>query len=113
MPKRPRDDTVKAGTGNVFADLGFRSADEMLAKAQLVDAIRAIVRERGLTQHRAGSLVGLTQPKMSGLLRGDTTGFSCDRLMRVLTLLGQDVRITIAPAKDRVRGLIHVAAATP
>jgi predicted XRE-type DNA-binding protein len=110
MRKRKTGDAVQTGSGNVFADLGFRSADEMLAKARLVDAIRAIVHERGLTQRHAGALVGLTQPKISGLLRGDTTGFSCDRLMRILTLLGQDVRITIAPAKDRVRGLIQVNA---
>lgn len=112
MPKRKRDDAVETGSANVYADLGFRSAEEMLAKAQLVDAIRAILRERGLTQHRAGSLVGLTQPKISGLLRGDTKGFSCDRLMRILTLLGQDVQITIAPAKGHGRGLIRVRPAT-
>jgi predicted XRE-type DNA-binding protein len=111
MAKRDAEDLVERSSGNVFADLGFRTADEMLAKAQLVDAIRAILRERGLTQHRAGALVGLAQPKISGLLRGDTTGFSCDRLMRILTMLGQDVRITVAPAKGRARGLIEVASA--
>ncbi len=108
MPKPKGDDRVVLGSGNVFADLGFRNSEEMLAKAQLVDAVRSIIGKRGLTQHRAAAIVGLTQPKISGLLRGDTTGFSCDRLLRILTLLGQDVQITIVPAKDRSHGLIQV-----
>jgi predicted XRE-type DNA-binding protein len=108
MAKTKSDDRVVRGSGNVFADLGFRNSEEMLAKAQLVDAVRSIIGSRGLTQHRAATIVGLTQPKISSLLRGDTTGFSCDRLLRILTLLGQDVQIAIVPAKDRSRGLIQV-----
>lgn len=106
--KRTDDDSVTVGSGNVFADLGMRNPDQLLAKAQLVDGIRGILRARGLTQLRAAELVGLTQPKISALLCGDTKGFSCDRLMRILTLLGQDVQIIVAPAKDRTRGSIRV-----
>ena len=106
--RRPNDDSVTIGSGNVYADIGLRNADETLAKAQLVDAIRAIIRERRLTQQSAAAAVGLTQPKISNLLRGEMKGFSCDRLMRILTLLGQDVRISIVPSKNRQRGLIRV-----
>jgi predicted XRE-type DNA-binding protein len=106
--KRAEDDAVTVGSGNVFADLGMRDPEQLLAKAQLVDGIRTILRNRNLTQQRAAVLVGLTQPKISALLCGDTKGFSCDRLMRILTLLGQDVEITIAPAKRRSRGSIRV-----
>jgi predicted XRE-type DNA-binding protein len=107
--KRRHEETVTLGSGNVFADLGFRNAHEMLAKAQLVDAIQAVLRARGLTQQSAADLVGLTQPKISALLRGDTKGFSCDRLMRILTLLGQDVEISIVPTRGRRQGSIQVA----
>ena len=102
------DDTVTIGSANVFADLGLRNPDQLLAKARLVDAVTAVIRDRGLTQQRTAEVVGLTQPKISALLNGDTKGFSCDRLMRILTLLGHDVSITVAPAKNRRRGLIRV-----
>jgi predicted XRE-type DNA-binding protein len=107
--KRAREDSVTVGSGNVYADLGFRNADEMLAKAQLVDAIRSVVKSRKLTQQKAAALVGIAQPKISELLRGNTKGFSCDRLMRILTLLGQDITITVVPAR-RAHGFIHVSA---
>ena len=108
--KRAPNGSVTLGSGNVYADLGFRNPDEMLAKAQLVDAIRTIVRKRKLSQSAAAALVGVAQPKISELLRGNTKGFSCDRLMRMLRLLGQAVRITITPVKaQRTHGLIQVA----
>jgi predicted XRE-type DNA-binding protein len=108
--RKHRDDsTVTVGSGNVYADLGFRDADEMLAKAQLVDAIRTVIGERHLTQQGAAALVGLTQPKISALLAGDTKGFSCDRLMRILRRLGHNITITLASTPNGAPGFIRVA----
>lgn len=98
MAKAKNEEVVR-GSGNVFADLGFANADELLAKAQLVDAIAAVIKSRGLKQHAAADLIGVQQPKVSALLRGDTRGFSCERLMRILNALGQDVEITVKPAR--------------
>ena len=83
------------GSGNVYADLGVKDADAMLVKAQFVSMISRIIRERGLSQAAAAELLGLTQPKLSNILRGQFHGVSERRLMDCLTRLGQDVEIVV------------------
>ena len=101
MPKRDRDYVISGG--NVFADLGVPNPEEALAKAELAGKISTLIRERKLTQAKAAKLLGIDQPKVSNLLRGHLAGFSLERLMRFLLLLGQDIRITVeaAPANRR------------
>lgn len=99
MP-RPRT-AVTTGSGNVFQDLGFRDPDAELVKARLALAISTLLRERSLTQMEAAHLLDLPQPKVSQLTRADVTGFSTDRLLRVLGRLGQDVDIVVTPAPVR------------
>jgi predicted XRE-type DNA-binding protein len=88
---------VERGSGNVFADLGLPNPDLALAKAELVQRIRALIAERKLTQAKAAKLLGLDQPKVSALVRGRVEGYSIDRLFRFLNALGQRVEITVRP----------------
>lgn len=107
--KREAEIQVTPGSGNVFADLGFAEPEEELAKAQLASHIRQIIKRRRLTQMAAASLMGIDQPKVSALLNGRLTNFSSDRLMRLLTALGQDVVITVqAKPRSHPRGRIRV-----
>jgi predicted XRE-type DNA-binding protein len=91
--------TVEASSGNVFADLGLKDPEELLARAELVQRIADILAERKLSQVRAAQVLGIDQPKVSALLRGKLDGFSTDRLFRFLNALGRDVEITIRPAR--------------
>jgi len=103
---------VTESSGNVFADLGFSDPEEELAKAQLASHIRQILQRRRLTQVAAAELMGIDQPKVSALLNGRLANFSSDRLMRLLTALGQDVEITVkAKPRHRTRGHIRVSGA--
>lgn len=103
------DITVTPGSGNVFADLGFAEPEEELAKAQLAYRIQTIIRERRLTQTAAAALMGIDQPKVSALLNGRLANFSSGRLMRLLTVLGQDVEIVLkAKPRRRQRGRLRV-----
>jgi len=101
--------TVERSGGNVFADLGFKEPEEALVKATLVTQIQLVVKERNLTQVQAGKLVGMDQPTISAMLRGQISRFSVERLLRVLTDLGQDVELRITPALGG-KGRLHVAA---
>jgi predicted XRE-type DNA-binding protein len=94
---------VEMGTGNVYADLGYGDADEMLIKAQLVTKIAEIIKRKGITQTQAAALLGMPQPKLSNLLSGRFRGFSERRLMDCLTKLGRDVQIVVKAA-PRSRG---------
>ena len=100
---------VTASSGNVFADLGFAEPEEELTKAQLASHIRQVIKRRRLTQAAAASLMGVDQPKVSALLNGRLVNFSSERLMRLLTALGQDVEIIVrAKPRNRDRGRIQV-----
>ena len=90
---------VKEGSGNVFQDLGFPNPEREQVKARLTLQIYRLIKGRGLTQAAAGKILGIKQPHVSGLMRGQSGNFSVERLMDFLTALGQDVEITVRPAR--------------
>jgi predicted XRE-type DNA-binding protein len=97
---------VHHGTGNVFADLGLPDADKLSIKTGLVIEIRKAMRSRGLTQLDAAKRMGVTQPKVSDMMRGDFSNLSERKLMDCLTRLGYDIEITVRPAKADVGHLM-------
>jgi predicted XRE-type DNA-binding protein len=90
---------ITESSGNIFADIGLPEPEEELAKAQLASRIRQVIRGKRLTQGAAASRMGVDQPKVSAIINGRTANFSSDRLMRWLTMLGQDVEINVKPAR--------------
>ena len=58
-PAGREEATVRASSGNVFADLGLRDADELLAKADLAHAIQQLIQARGLSQRAAARRLGV------------------------------------------------------
>ncbi len=102
---------IERGSGNVFADLGRPDADTHLLKAELVSRIDEIVRRRRLTQAQAAALLGISQPDVSRLLRGDFREYSVERLLRLLLALGRDVEIVIRKPKAKRPGRLTVEAA--
>lgn len=104
-----RDILVMESSGNVFADLGFAEPEEELGKAQLASHIRQVIKRHRLTQIAAAALMGVEQSNVSALLNGRQANFSGERLMRLLTTLGQDVEITVkAKPRNRSHGRIRV-----
>ena len=85
------------GSTNVYADLGFPDADEMLRKAELVTEIGKIIKARRWTQQRATEVLGLSQPKLSELLRGRFRGVSEIKMLEYRARLGCDVKIVVSP----------------
>ena len=90
---------VTASSGNVFRDLGLPNPEQEMMKTRLTLEIYRIIRERGLTQTQAAQVLGVKQPHVSLLMRNRSGSFSAGRLMEFLTALGQDVEITVRPAR--------------
>jgi len=109
MPTRKKRHASTRSSGNVFADLGLPSADDLLAKANLALHIRRTIKARKLTQVEAARLLGLDQPKISSIVNGRLEGFSTDRLMRFLNDLGCDVRISVSAPHPQARGQVVFA----
>jgi predicted XRE-type DNA-binding protein len=104
--------TIEQGSGNVFADLGYPNAEEALTKARLAQRITAVLEKKRLTQIKAAQLLGIDQPKVSKLLRGQLREFSTERLFRFLTALDQDVEIVIRrKPRSRQQARVSVIAA--
>ncbi len=96
---------------NVYAQLGFPDAEEMLVKAQLVTKIAEILKKRKWTQQQAAEVLGLTQPKLSRMLRGQFRGISEMKMMDCLVRLGRPVKIVVGPASKTAGDRIEVVAA--
>ncbi len=88
---------IEKSSGNVYADIAAKDADEMFIKAQLAAKIGEIIRSRDWTQQQAAKALGLTQPKLSNLLRGQFRGISEAKMLACLVLLGREVQIVIGP----------------
>ena len=101
---------VQRGSGNVYADLGLPDAEKLKIKTGLVIAIRKAMRSLGLTQQEAAKRMGITQPKVSDMMRGDFANLSERKLMDCLTRLGYDIEISVRPAKSDVGHLVLAAA---
>ncbi len=93
-------DKREQSSGNVFADLNIPEPNLYLAKAKLAHQICTIIQSRNLTLVEAAEILGINQPKVSALTRGNLDGFSSDRLFRFLNLLDQDIEIVIRPHTD-------------
>src|ERR1700694_1508705 len=94
---------VYEGSGNVFADLGLPNPEERLLKASIVSELRRLIKQRGLTQVKAAKLIGIHQPDLSLLLRGDFDDYSVERLMKMLTAFEQDIEIVMEPNRKAGR----------
>jgi predicted XRE-type DNA-binding protein len=91
----------EVGSGNVFKDLGIPNSEEHLVKAQLVFKIESIMKSRRLKQAEAAELLGIKQPDVSNMLRGEFRQFSVERLLRFLVALDHDVEIIVKPHRGR------------
>jgi predicted XRE-type DNA-binding protein len=91
---------VTKGSGNVFRDLGFseEKSAELILKSSLLQALQETIKNRGWKQVEAAARLGIDQAKVSKLLAGQTSGFSIERLVSFLSLLGQDVEVTVRKA---------------
>lgn len=98
---------IEVSSGNVYADIGSDGAEEMQVKAQLASTIGEIIKSRRLTQEQAAKLLGMTQPKLSNLLRGQFRGISEAKMLECLTRLGRDVQIVVGKPR-RTPGSLKV-----
>ena len=85
----------------VFADLGFSpvEAENLKVRAELMVALTKLIESRGLTQSAAAQLFGVSQPRVSDLVRGKIDRFSVDMLIAMLGAAGARVTVTVRRAR--------------
>lgn len=96
---------IEQSSGNVFRDVGFgpKAAESLRLRAQLMVEVRHLIRARKLTQRAAANLLGVTQPRVSDLIRGKIDLFSIDTLVNMLARGGMRVQLRISGLERRRR----------
>ena len=97
--KKRRSTKVEVGSGNVFADLGLRDADQLFARAQIGFHVFKILEKRKLKQREIAGILGIAQSDVSHLMNGHFSRFSTDKLLEFLRRLDRKVTIRISPHK--------------
>ncbi|MBE3110627.1 MAG: XRE family transcriptional regulator [Acidobacteria bacterium] len=89
---------ITPSSGNVFRDLGFarEEAEHLLIRSDLMIAVQKALEHRALRQTEAAKILGVTQPRVSDLLRGRIDLFSTDALIDMLARLGIRVRLVLS-----------------
>lgn len=106
---KENDNSIRRGSSNLFADLGYSDPDTHLLKAQLVSRIDEIMSDKKLTQIQAAQVMGISQPDVSRLLKGQFRDISVERILRLLTRLGCEVDIVVkSPGRKRPSSVIHL-----
>ena len=83
-------------TGNVFKDLGFDSeeAENLRLRAEMMVALRSYIEKEGITQKEAADHFGVTQPRMSDLMRGKIGKFTIDMLVNITVITVRIMHMT-------------------
>jgi len=90
---------IRRSTGNVFRDLGFDAAESenLRLRSDLMIVLSKLITARGLTQAKAAAMFGVSQPRVSDLMRGSIDRFSVDTLVAMLGSAGLHVRLVVKP----------------
>ncbi len=105
MSKKPKS---KISSRSVYADLGFENHKEMATKADLVMEISSAIKKKRITQTAAAKMLGISQPKLSELLKGHFRGYSVERLIHFLNELGKDVDIVVKSKPESRKARVNV-----
>ena len=97
MPKTNRNRIkFEESSGNVFADLGLKDSDQLMARAQIGYYVFRILEDRKLKQREIAEILGIAQPEVSHLMNGHFSRFTTDKLLDFLKRLDQKVMIRVS-----------------
>jgi len=95
--KKRKSTKVEVGSGNVFADLGLKDADQLMARSQIGCHVFKILEEKKLKQREIASILGVAQSDVSHLMNGHFSRFTTDKLLDFLRRLDRKVTIKVSP----------------
>ena len=94
--KRRKPIKFEEGSGNVFADLDLKDADQLLARAQIGLHVFKILKQQKLKQREIAEVLGIAQPDVSHLMNGHFSRFTTDKLLDFLKRLDRKVTIEVS-----------------
>jgi predicted XRE-type DNA-binding protein len=95
-------------SGNIFNDIGLPNSDQHLLKAKVVSVLGRLIENSGLNQTAAAERIGIKQPDLSKVLRGNFSGFSLERLLLAVNAMGSDFEIKFKRPHTKRKGQARV-----
>jgi predicted XRE-type DNA-binding protein len=95
--KRRRSTRTEVGSGDVFADLGLKDSDQLMARSQIGFHVFKILEEKKPKQREIAGILGIAQSDVSHLMNGHFSRFTTDKLLDFLRRLGRKVTIEVSP----------------
>ncbi|MGH8769046.1 MAG: helix-turn-helix domain-containing protein [Burkholderiales bacterium] len=95
-----RKEKITKSSGNVFVDLGFPPEEVAILtmRADLMAQLRLLIERKGWTQAQAAAALGVSQSRVSDLVRGKWNKFSLDMLLMLAARTGLQPRLKLAKA---------------
>ena len=92
---------TKKSSGDVFRDLGFEEEEayNLRIRSILMSELDEYIRRKGISQAEAAKRIGVTQPRISDLVRGKIDVFSVDMLIAMLSMVGLKVKVHVVRSK--------------
>ncbi|MBC5798320.1 MAG: helix-turn-helix domain-containing protein [Sphaerospermopsis kisseleviana] len=90
-----QEKTFTESSGNVFKDLGFANADELLTRGKIGIQVIRILKQRNLKQREISEILGISQPEVSHLMNGEFQRFSEGKLLMFLKKMDTEVTLHI------------------
>ena len=97
QPDTEQNIEFEIGSGNIFADIGFDNAEEMLLKSELVRQVNRTIKDRNLNSTQVKKTLSLDEKMLSNLAQGRLTELTIENLFRYLNILGRDLEIVLKP----------------
>ena len=97
QPDTEQNIEFEIGSGNIFADIGFDNAEEMLLKSELVRQVNRTIKDRDLNSIQVKKTLSLDENMLSNLAQGRLTELTIENLFRYLNILGRDLEIALIP----------------
>jgi predicted XRE-type DNA-binding protein len=96
---------VTKGGENIFVDCGFppTEAENLRIRAKMMMALTGYIQERKITQSRAARIMGVSQPRISDLVRGKIGRFTIDTLVNMVTAAGLRVDVDITAGGPKAK----------
>ena len=90
--------SITKSSGNIFLDLGFDESEAAVLqmRAEVMIRIEKRIADNGWTQAKAARELGITQPRVSRIKRGEWKDFSLDMLLTIASRLGLHPKLKLA-----------------
>ncbi|MEH2192965.1 MAG: XRE family transcriptional regulator [Nostoc sp.] len=95
-----QETVFEESSGNVFTDLGLSNADELFTRGKIGIQVLRLLSQRNLKQREISELLGIPQPEVSHLMKGEFQRFSEGKLLIFLKRLDTEITLHLRPRHE-------------